>query len=93
MATGTVKSTQEAIDAITRMKTAIDTGLVDAITQFKADGDSLNPEIFDGGRAAAFYGEWPNVTAALDKAIEMVNGITQEIQNANADIQMAGGNA
>lgn len=92
MAAGTVKSTQEAIDAIQRMKTAIDTGLVDAITQFKTDGDSLNPENFDGGRAAAFYSEWPNVTAALDKAIDMVNGITEEVRNANSDIQMAGGN-
>jgi uncharacterized protein YukE len=92
MAQGTVKSTQEAIEAIQRMTNTLQGGLVDALNQFKADGDSLNIENFDGARAAAFYSEWPDTKTALATAVERLTAITDEIMSANQDIQAAGGN-
>jgi hypothetical protein len=93
MTQGTVKSTQEAIDAITRMNNALVGGLLDAITSFVNDGNSLNPEIFAGPRADAFYAQWETTGPSLTQAKADLQALVDEISNANADIQTAGGNA
>lgn len=44
MSTGDVTSKPEAIEAIDKMKTTINGGLLDSITTLITNGDLLNPE-------------------------------------------------
>jgi len=93
MPTGTVKSTQEAIDAIQRMLNQINGGLTDAISQFKSDGEIVNnPEMYEGTAAAGFRSEWPGVKGALDTAIRELNELADNVRAVNSNIQSAGGN-
>lgn len=93
MPTGTVKSTQEAIDAIQRMMNAINGGLTDAISQFKTDGEIVNdPDKYEGTAAAGFRSEWPGVKTALDTTITKLNELADNVMAVNSNIQEAGGN-
>jgi uncharacterized protein YukE len=89
---GTVKSTSEGINAIQQMKNTINGGIMDAITQFVAHGDSLNPQNFDGGAASQFYAEWPDTKRALQTAIERLHMMSNDIMTVNTNVQTAGGN-
>jgi uncharacterized protein YukE len=93
MGQGVVKSTTEAITAIDNMKKTINGGLVESITSFVGHGDSLNPENFAGNAADAFYTEWPDTKAALNSAIERLNGMSDDIMTVNTNVQTAGGNS
>jgi uncharacterized protein YukE len=93
MTTGTVKSTQAAVDAIQRMLNQINTGLTETISQFKADGEIVNdPNNYEGPAAAGFRAEWPNVKSTLDTTITRLNELADNIRSVNANIQTAGGN-
>lgn len=88
----TVKSTQEAIDAITQMQTIIGGGLLEALTSLKVQGDILNPANWDGPKAATFYENWPTTKTALDTLITELGELGTTIMTVNTDIQAAGGN-
>jgi hypothetical protein len=92
MGQGVVKSTTEAITAIDNMKKTINGGLVESITSFVGYGESLSPENFAGNAADAFYAEWPDTKAALNSAIERLNGLSDDIMTVNTNVQTAGGN-
>lgn len=92
MTSGTVKSTQEALDAIQQMKSILNGGLADSINQFVTQGNILNPDNFDGAHAAGFYAEWPGTQTALQNAITSLNEISDNIMTVNTNIQGAGGN-
>jgi uncharacterized protein YukE len=93
MTTGTVKSTQAAVDAIQRMLNQVNGGLTDAITQFKADGEIVNdPNNYEGPAAAGFRSEWGGVKSALETTITQLNELADNIRQVNSNIQTAGGN-
>lgn len=92
MGQGVVKSTSEAITAITNMKNTINGGLTENISSFIAYGDSLNADNFAGAKADEFYSEWPDTKAALNTAIERLNGMSDDVLMVNNNIQGAGGN-
>jgi hypothetical protein len=92
MGQGVVKSTPEALTAIGNMKNTISGGLLDSITTFISNGDSLNPENFAGAKADQFYGEWPDTKAALNSALERLGMMSDDIMTVNTNIQTAGGN-
>jgi hypothetical protein len=92
MPSGTVKSTQDALDTIDRMRSSISGPLTEQINSFIATGDSLNEENFDGAHAAQFYGQWPETRTALQNALTELTDLATSIQNVNTNIQSAGGN-
>jgi uncharacterized protein YukE len=92
MSQGVVKSTSEAITAIQNMKNTINGGLLDAINQFVAHGDSLNPENFAGNSADQFYAEWPDTKRALTNAVDRLHMMSNDIMTVNTNVQTAGGN-
>jgi hypothetical protein len=93
MSTGDVTSKPEAIEAIDKMKTTINGGLLDSITTLITNGDLLNPENFAGTKADEFYTEWPDTKAALRTAHERLGMMSNDIMTVNTNIQAAGGNA
>ncbi|HEX6235542.1 MAG: WXG100 family type VII secretion target [Acidimicrobiia bacterium] len=92
MTTGTVKSTEFAINTIQAMQNILRGGLAEQIQQFTSKGDSLTPDDWDGQHAARFYQEWPSVKTALDNAIAKLDEISDNIMTVNTNIQGAGGN-
>jgi hypothetical protein len=92
MGEGVVKSTPEAISAIDSMKKTINGGLLESINTFVSHGDSLNSENFSGSKADQFYGEWGETKTALQKAVERLTMMSDDIMTVNTNIQMAGGN-
>ena len=92
MGQGVVKSTSEAITAINNMKNTINGGLLENITSFISYGDSLNADNFAGAKADEFYSEWPDTKAALNSAVERLNGMSNDVLTVNTNIQGAGGN-
>lgn len=88
----TVKSTQEAIDAITQMQNIIGGGLLEALTSLKVQGDILDPSIWDGPKAATFYENWPTTKTALDTLITELGEVSTNLMSVNTAIQQAGGN-
>ena len=93
MTTGTVKSTPEANAAIGRMLTQISSGLTEAITTFKNDGEIVaDPNNYEGVAAAGFRSEWPSVKTSLDTTIQKLTELADNVRQVNANIQTAGGN-
>lgn len=93
MTTDTVKSTPEATAAIGRMLTQISTGLTEAITSFKNDGEIVNdPQFYEGTAAAGFRAEWPSLKLSLDTTIRKLTELADNVRQVNANIQTAGGN-
>lgn len=93
MATGTVKSTPEALSAVQRMLSQIDGGITESLDRFKADGDILAmPENFDGGAAARYQTEWGEVKGTLDRAVTQLREMSTRLRQINDNIQAAGGN-
>ena len=93
MATGTVKSTPEAISAVQRMLSQIDGGMTESIHQFRNDANIVaSPENFEGGAAARYREDWQQVSVSLDRAIEGLRTMSDHVRHINANIQAAGGN-
>ena len=89
-----VLSTQEALDAISRLQATLNGGLIDAISAFINDGDFLTPEVWDGPHANAFRENWNagGVRQALVAAKDELPTIVEHINSVNTAIQEAGGN-
>lgn len=92
MSTGTVKSTQFALDTIRAMQDIIRGGLTDQIQQLLDRGNSLTTEDWDGQHAARFYESWPTVSSGLRNAITQLEELSSDIMTVNTNIQGAGGN-
>jgi hypothetical protein len=89
-----VLSTQEALDAISRMQATLNGGLIDALTAFVRDGDLLTPDAWDGPHANSFRENWTagGVRQALENAKNELPTIVEAINSVNVAIQEAGGN-
>lgn len=93
MATGTVKSTPEAISAVQRMLSQIEGGITESLNQFKNDGEIVaDPNMFEGGAAASYRAEWPGIKSALDNAVTQLREMSNHVRHINSNIQAAGGN-
>lgn len=92
MGQGVVKSTPEALSAISSMKNTISGGLLENINTFISYADSLNTENFAGAKADQFYAEWPETKIALNTALERLGLMSDDVLTVNTNIQSAGGN-
>lgn len=89
-----VLSTAEAKQAVTRMQSIINNGLVDQINQLDTQGKVLSdPNIWDGSLAQGFRGDWPATSQALQKTQQDLETLRTRVQTINANIMSAGGNA
>ena len=89
-----VLSTAEAKQAVTRMQTIINDGLVDQISQLDSQGRVLSdPNVWDGHLAQSFRGDWPTTSRSLQKVQQDLEALRAKVQQINADIMTAGGNA
>jgi len=89
---GTVKTTQQAVDAITKMKAIIDGGLVEQITSLHREGTTLSqPENWDGSLAARFRGDWEQMHGTLEKVRTQLAELQTQIDGINKNIREAGG--
>lgn len=89
-----VKSTPEAIDAITSMRSIIEGVLASGFDQLVNKGDTAgNPNNWDGPLAEQFRNMWSVTTADLRKLRTDLGELQQYIAKVQANIQAAGGAA
>jgi len=89
-----VLSTAEAKQAVTRMQSIINNGLLDQINQLDSQGRVLSdPNVWDGNLAQSFRGDWPTTSRSLQKIQQDLEALRAKVQQINADIMTAGGNA
>ena len=89
-----VLSTAEAKQAVTRMQTIINSGLAEQIKQLDAQGRVLSdPNVWDGNLAQSFRGDWPATSQSLQKIQQELEQLRTRVQQINANIMSAGGNA
>lgn len=87
-----VKSTPEAIDAITRMRTVIEGGLLDQITALNAEAQVLSdPNHWAGPRADEFKGLWPDTHRHLETVRHDLHRLNDQLRTIQQNIQHAGG--
>lgn len=92
MSSGTVKSTQFALDTIRQMQNIISGGLQGEIQSLLDKGNSLTPEDWDGQHANNFYSSWPTVSSSLRNTLTQLEELSRDIMTVNTNIQGAGGN-
>ena len=91
MATRTL-ATQDALQAIKEMKTIVEGGLAESITNLNNKGQFLSqPDQWDGPRANQFRGDWQEMHASLLKAKEAVEQLRAQADQITQDIMRAGG--
>jgi hypothetical protein len=91
---GRVLSTPEAKQAVTRMQTIINQGLLDQINLLDREGTTLSdPNVWDGDLAGSFRGDWPGTSSTLKRIQQDLEALRARVQQINADIMVAGGNA
>ncbi len=89
-----VLSTAEAKQAVTRMQTIINNGLVEQINQLDSQGRVLSdPNVWDGNLAQGFRADWPTTSRSLQKIRQDLEALRAKVAQINADIMTAGGNA
>lgn len=89
-----VLSSDQARTSATRFLAVVNGGLVDQVTQLKAEGDLLaNPEVWDGNLARQFRdGIWPEARASLDRTLESLRDLQRRVAAITTEIMSAGGN-
>lgn len=88
-----VLSTQFARDAITKMRSIIDSGLADQITQLDAQGRVLSdPNVWDGALAAQFRAGWPTTAQNLTRMRGELDELRAQVDQVTQNILTAGGN-
>ena len=91
---GRVLSTPEAEQSVTRMQTIINQGLLDQIHLLDREGSTLSePDVWDGDLAALFRSAWPGTAPTLKRIQQDLETLRSRVQQINADIMAAGGNA
>ena len=87
-----IMSTDESVATAATMATTVEGSLNEAITNFIAQGDTLQPANFDGPSAHLFYEEWPQYKTTLTTAVAQLTDLAADLKLINAEIQAAGGN-
>ena len=89
-----VLSTLEAKQAVTKMRTIINQGLLEQITSLDHEGRTLcDPNVWDGQLAGVFRNDWPQTSQALQRIRQDLETLRSKVQQVNQDIMTAGGNA
>jgi len=87
-----IRVNRQAVDAATRMKQIINTGLEDQIRQLNAEGEKLsNPQFFQGQHARRFQQEWPEIHTSLKKTQQALDELRQRTESILQAIIEAGG--
>ena len=88
-----VLSTEQAKTAINQLKSLINGGFTDQITQMDAQGKTLSdPNVWDGPLAEKFRSStWPETRAALDKAKTELEDLRNQLDQISQNIMSAGG--
>ena len=88
-----VLSTQEAKDAINQIKSIINGGFTDQITQLDGQGRILSDSnVWDGPLALTFRSStWPETKSALDEAKKQLDELGTQLEKISQDIFSAGG--
>lgn len=88
-----VLSTEQAKTAITQLQQIISGGLTDQINALNVQGQILSdPNVWDGPLAITFRSStWPETKAALDKAVQELQELRQQLQQISTNIFTAGG--
>lgn len=88
-----VLSTDQAREAITRMRSLIDSGLSDQISQLDAQGRILSdPNVWDGALAAQFRAGWPTTAQNLQRMRTDLDELRVQVDQVTQNILTAGGN-
>jgi uncharacterized protein YukE len=88
----TIKSTPQAIEAISRMRGVINGGLLDQVTALKREGDILSDVAnWDGPLARQFTDSWPQTHATLLSMRDQLEKLNIELERVQQNIQAAGG--
>lgn len=92
---GRVLSSQQAKDAITQIQNILSGGFTDQLTALNHQGQILSdPNVWDGPLAEQFRSAtWPETRAALDKAKQELEELSQKLQQISTNIFTAGGGA
>jgi uncharacterized protein YukE len=90
-----VLATDEARATITQMQSLLSGGLADQVNQLDQQGQRLcDPNVWDGALAAEFRGSvWPQCNASLKSTLQALEQLQTRLQQINANIMAAGGNA
>ena len=87
-----IRSTDLSVSTAAAMANTVDTSLAQAISDFVAQGETLQPDNFNGPHANNFYNEWPEYKTTLNTAVTQLRDLSSDLKRINADIQAAGGN-
>lgn len=88
-----VLATDEAISAVSTLKTQINSGLREQIEAVLATGEILtDPSQWNGPKAMEFEGLWPDVRTSLTNANTQLGEIADRVDQITAAIMAAGGN-
>jgi len=88
-----VLSTTTAMQAIQNMQRIINSSLLDQIRALNNEGQVLSdPNNWDGRLAQEFRSKWPEINNALNKTIQELEELRNNVQKINENIMTAGGN-
>ncbi|MPY93894.1 MAG: pyrophosphorylase [Acidimicrobiia bacterium] len=86
-----VKSTPEAIEAITRMRSVVDSGLVQQIQALNGEGARLmDTNNWAGPKADEFRQVWPDTHRHLQTVREDLVRLSEQLRAIQQNIQTAG---
>ena len=86
-----VKSTPEAIEAITRMRAVVDGGLVEQIQALHGEGGRLmDTTNWAGPKADEFRQVWPDTHRHLQTVREDLVRLSEQLRTIQQNIQAAG---
>ena len=91
---GCVLSLGEARASIQRFQSVVNGPLLDQINALNREGQLLSdPNNWDGRLAQEFRATWPQTHQQLLRVKESLEELRQRVQQINANIMQAGGNA
>lgn len=87
-----IKSTPQAIDAITTMQAIINGGLTDQVQSLANAGDTAgDPGNWDGPLAEQFRQVWTDTKGNLNRVLADLGALRERLQVVQTNIQTAGG--
>jgi uncharacterized protein YukE len=87
-----IKSTPQAIEAIIRMRSVINGGLLDQLSLLNQEGGVLSdPNNWDGPLARQFTDSWPSTHTQLMNTQQELVQLNAELDRIQQGIQAAGG--
>lgn len=92
MTTGRVLATQEARDAVSKLKGLVTGDLLTTIGDLEKQGDILaDPNEWDGGLAKQFRDAWPDNKTTIDNMQQDLKDMQEKIDKILENIRSAGG--